>query len=835
MDSESRIARLEQTLEELRERFAALEAHLTPPSLPGSQLGPRPNAIADFVKYEESAKETPIEIEETPRVPPVVFDLEPKVVPVTPRFQPPNYEAMAKINEEIESSVRQTSSIDHDDLEYKLGINGLLRGGAVVVLAAFLFLAAVMISRGYVTPVIQFVGEILLCLGFVGLGYWKREEREEFGQLMVGLGSAGLYASFAGAHLYKHLFEGEVLVGLYVLLSFLNLGYAHSRASKSFLAIGVLGGFAAAMMPMKESKAVLDLCLHFLILVPAAAITLRNRWYAVAAVLWVVSSLALVPIMGSEAGQLVRMGALYANTAVGLYVCGKLFEPDLFDTHGLLLAGMIFITGWVGFEVEGPRAHWHTLVFAIIASGIGASLPPESRARQGVWIGSLVVAAVFFPMGFGPLVAAFMYSAEAIALGILALRKLSSVAFWVGVTAFGLSLSAYAIKLGAGSVAASPILMSSELMLLSSYACNIVLGSRFAIKKYDRDTGDLALFMGSASLLAIFLRGVVLTLPKTGAGLDWEESAMLGLAIWSITSTVVTSKVRRLGLLVSSGISGVLSASFAVIREPSALPQWATLALLFCAALNATLGVTAGAKDLVGSYLTGVRIAYGGLLSVIFIRILQVTGQHKVGSFSEDTIVYLGLGVLNVIWTALALRIRRPETLVLAGTAWLFCAAAAVGVQTLPNLEWLRPTLQLTSLVTLGVLYWITPRKQSDEAGVTIFSSFFGLVLTSLLLSGLLVKPNVGMNQVSAISASWVAYALLLIVVGFRADRRYLRYCGLAVFGLTVAKVVLIDLSELDSMIRVGILLLLGLGMIGTGYWYILWDRKRRSTLGAGE
>ena len=111
MDSESRIARLEQTLEELRERFAALEAHLTPPSLPGSQLGPRPNAIADFVKYEESAKETPIEIEETPRVPPVVFDLEPKVVPVTPRFQPPNYEAMAKINEEIESSVRQTSTM----------------------------------------------------------------------------------------------------------------------------------------------------------------------------------------------------------------------------------------------------------------------------------------------------------------------------------------------------------------------------------------------------------------------------------------------------------------------------------------------------------------------------------------------------------------------------------------------------------------------------------------------------------------------------------------------------------------------------------------------------
>lgn len=820
MDSESRIARLEESLEELRERFAALEALLTPPAVPPVD---RPAFVPQPAVVEVS-QASPLPLL------PMVEDLKP-VDSEGPTPSPLHtYIAANRVREEAEWVRNQPASVDHDDLEYKLGINGLLRGGAVVVLAAFLFLAAVMISRGYVTPPVQFAGEILLCLGFAAIGFWKRDEREEFGQLMVGLGSAGLYASFAGAHLYKHLFEGEVLVGLYVLLSFLNLGYAHWRASKSFLAIGVLGGFAAAMMPMKESKVILDLCLHLLILVPASVITLKNRWYAIGAAVWVVSSFALVPILGSDAAQVVRMGALYVNTTAGLYVCGKLFEPKDFDRHGLLLTAMVCVTGIIGFSVEGhTAAPLHVLAFALMSGGVGALLPAEGRPRMGIWLGSLLVAAVLFPMGFKPLHAAFLYSAESIVLGVVAIRRLSSVAFWVGLTVFGLSLGAYAVKLGSGFLA-SPIRLWAELLLLASFAVNVIVSTRFALKKFDRDTGDLALFLGSLGLLAVFLRTTVLTVPGTGVGLKWAESAMLGLAAWSIASTVVASRVRRLGLLISAGLAGVIAADFALIREPSTAPQWLTVVLLFSTALNATLSITSGAKHLTGSYQRGVRIAYGALISVIFIRLLQVVGHRKVGAFSEETIVYFGFGVLNAVWTMLAVRFRRPETLVLAGTAWLCCAAVAVGVQSIPALSWLRPSLQITSLLSLGILFWITPRKESDEAAITSFASFFGLVLSSLLLTEFLVKQFIGMNRVSAISASWVVYALFLLVVGFRADRRYLRYSGLAAFGLTVGKVVLIDLSELDSMIRVGILLLLGLGMIGSGYWYILWDRTRRAS-----
>ena len=65
-----------------------------------------------------------------------------------------------------------------------------------------------------------------------------------------------------------------------------------------------------------------------------------------------------------------------------------------------------------------------------------------------------------------------------------------------------------------------------------------------------------------------------------------------------------------------------------------------------------------------------------------------------------------------------------------------------------------------------------------------------------------------------------------MIVCGFNFKERHLRYWALALFSITLLKVVAIDLANLDSFIRVGILMLLGIAMIGGGYWYILWQKS---------
>ena len=239
-----------------------------------------------------------------------------------------------------------------DDIEYKFGINGLLRGGAVVFVLALLFLVAIMVGRGAITPPVQFAGEIAVCLAFIGIGLTKRDEREDFGQLMVGIGSFGLYASFAGGYAYKHLYEGEPLVALYTMLSLVNLGFASWRSSKSFLTIGLLGGLVAAMMPMHKDKVLLDFALHFLILVPSASIIVRNKWNGMAGLMWVVSTAALIPATTSSFEQIWRVGATYLNCAIAVYACGKVFKPSDFDRHAAIQTVMLVLTGFFSIAID---------------------------------------------------------------------------------------------------------------------------------------------------------------------------------------------------------------------------------------------------------------------------------------------------------------------------------------------------------------------------------------------------------------------------------------------------------------------------------------------------
>ncbi|MFO0001785.1 MAG: hypothetical protein ACK559_11710, partial [bacterium] len=56
------------------------------------------------------------------------------------RLTPPNTSAPKSESERSKASA--------DDIEYQLGINGLLRGGVVVLLIGFLFLVALFIGRG---------------------------------------------------------------------------------------------------------------------------------------------------------------------------------------------------------------------------------------------------------------------------------------------------------------------------------------------------------------------------------------------------------------------------------------------------------------------------------------------------------------------------------------------------------------------------------------------------------------------------------------------------------------------------------------------------------------
>ena len=71
-----------------------------------------------------------------------------------------------------------------------------------------------------------------------------------------------------------------------------------------------------------------------------------------------------------------------------------------------------------------------------------------------------------------------------------------------------------------------------------------------------------------------------------------------------------------------------------------------------------------------------------------------------------------------------------------------------------------------------------------------------------------------------ALSLLWSAYAGLFTAAGFRWQSRALRATGLVLFGITLAKVLMVDIWALRQFYRIVALLALGLVLLGAAWIY---------------
>jgi hypothetical protein len=129
--------------------------------------------------------------------------------------------------------------------------------------------------------------------------------------------------------------------------------------------------------------------------------------------------------------------------------------------------------------------------------------------------------------------------------------------------------------------------------------------------------------------------------------------------------------------------------------------------------------------------------------------------------------------------------------------------------------------LNLLALATVFAL--MKTLKERTTVG-TVSAVFMWPVVTKLLMA--LLSGQFGIDSGAALTISWVLYGGALIQLGFSFDEKPLRIFSLVVFGITLGKVVLVDMADLDPMIRVGTTALLGLALIGGGHMYVR-SRKR--------
>jgi uncharacterized membrane protein len=182
--------------------------------------------------------------------------------------------------------------------------------------------------------------------------------------------------------------------------------------------------------------------------------------------------------------------------------------------------------------------------------------------------------------------------------------------------------------------------------------------------------------------------------------------------------------------------------------------------------------------------------------AAILAWVARTTGEQRTLVFSGAFLVLAGLHTLTDE--------APPESLV-DGVADLNTAVVAVlsvavaALITALLVEWPDLRMLLLAIAAVGAVY-----------------------AASLLIVDVIQGDAVERSQTAqvALSAFWATVGLAAIVAGLVRDARELRYGGLALLGLGVAKIFLYDLSELDELYRVLSFIAVGLLLLAGAYAY---------------
>ncbi len=98
--------------------------------------------------------------------------------------------------------------------------------------------------------------------------------------------------------------------------------------------------------------------------------------------------------------------------------------------------------------------------------------------------------------------------------------------------------------------------------------------------------------------------------------------------------------------------------------------------------------------------------------------------------------------------------------------------------------------------------------------------SYFDVLLRETPMQARAERDALRWSGLTSVSVVWAVYSAALVGVGLMRKIRPLRWSGLALFGLTVTKVALVDIKSLTGGYRVVGLLVLGLLLLGVAWAY---------------
>jgi len=123
----------------------------------------------------------------------------------------------------------------------------------------------------------------------------------------------------------------------------------------------------------------------------------------------------------------------------------------------------------------------------------------------------------------------------------------------------------------------------------------------------------------------------------------------------------------------------------------------------------------------------------------------------------------------------------------------------------------------------LVVIYWQTRQKYLKKDLKIYFNLFTSLVILWILSSELLNWLDLGAYKSSyklGLSILWGSYSLLLIIIGIRKKLKYVRIAAIVLFGITLIKLAAYDISNMDTISKTIVLILLGILLLIISFLY---------------
>ncbi len=362
---------------------------------------------------------------------------------------------------------------------------------------------------------------------------------------------------------------------------------------------------------------------------------------------------------------------------------------------------------------------------------------------------------------------------------------------------------------------AAPVLVGGDTSGLALAFMVVALVATVAVLLWQR-WGWLALgafFISAPQLAAWAWDGDDLVLPLAIIALYW---CLFVVAAIGYELRVPTAALRVSSASVLLLNAALVSALGWVLIDDRGTPEGATAWVLGVTVAHLVLGGF-GFRQRMSAEIAALLVAVGVGLSGVTLA-LALDGPALVAGWSAEAVILAWVAartgedralVFSCIFVGLAalhtLLVEAPPDSLIDGVADLPTAVAAVvcvGVAAL--LVSLFVALADVRLVLIGV-----------GAVALLYAASLTIVD---VLQGDASEPS--QTAQVALSAFWGIVGLIAIVIGLVRDVRELRFAGLALLGLGVAKVFAYDLAELDQLYRVLSFLAVGIVLLVGAYAY---------------